>query len=151
MRKLLSILIFLVFSLCIFAVPATREPIVRILADGRMDTVYLHGDEYGSYYGDKPEETPSFRRMYKAPQRELRSAYVPRTGNIRIPVLLVNFKDLSFTLDNPVAQFDDLFNGNGGSNPNATGSVRSYYEASSNGMLILQYDVYGLLWCQQDE
>ena len=150
MRKLSSILIFLVFSLCIFAVPATREPIVRILADGRMDTVYLHGDEYGSYYGDKPEETPFFRRMYKAPQRELRSAYVPRTGNIRIPVLLVNFKDLSFTLDNPVAQFDDLFNGNGGSNPNATGSVRTYYEASSNGLLILQYDVYGPFNLSQD-
>ena len=83
MRKLSSILIFLVFSLCIFAVPATREPIVRILADGRMDTVYLHGDEYGSYYGKNRKKFLSFAGCtkrhsgnYAAPMYREQAIYV---------------------------------------------------------------------------
>lgn len=143
MRKVVSIILFAVFSMGMLAVPASREPIVRITADGRMDTVWLHGDEHWSYYGDKPEADEELIRPFKAPQRELRSAYVPSKGTVRIPVVLVNFTDLSFTIADPVGQFDDLFNGNGGSNPHATGSVRTYYEASSNGQLLLEYDVFG--------
>ncbi len=81
--------------------------------------------------------------VQRAPQNTMRSYYVPRTGTVRIPVVLVNFTDLQFTLENAREQFDALYNANGGSNPNATGSVSGYYAASSDSALNLIFDVYG--------
>ena len=53
MRKILFIVSLLMLSMRLWSVPATREPVVRILADGSADTVYLHGDEYYHYYTDR--------------------------------------------------------------------------------------------------
>ena len=78
-----------------------------------------------------------------APQSTMRNYYVPRTGTVRIPVILVNFTDLQFTLENAREQFSALYNTTGGSNPNATGSVSGYYAASSDSALNLIFDVYG--------
>lgn len=74
---------------------------------------------------------------------QARDAYVPTTGDVRIPVLLVEFKDNSFTLNNPVEAVNRLFNTDGGTNPSAKGSVHTYYYETSTGQLNLQYDVYG--------
>lgn len=104
-----------------------------------MDTVYLHGDEYGA-----------LRPKARAPQMMQFATYLPTSGVVRVPVILVNFADYTFSLDEPVALFDDLFNGNGGSNPHATGSVYSYYAASSDSALSLQYDVHGVYTLSHD-
>lgn len=142
MRQLVTIFILCTYVACVWAVPATPEPIVRILPDGKLDTIYLYGDENGSFVANtRIARMPD--AMHRAPQRTMRDAYVPSEGQVRIPVILVNFSDLSFSMSAPRTQFDDFFNGNGGSNPNATGSVHTYYEASSNGKLNLIYDVYG--------
>ena len=133
MRRWLHIFVLCAWTSAVWAVPATREPIVRIGVDGRLDTVYLQGDEYGAV-----------RSMNRAPQKTQFATFLPTSGVVRVPVILVNFSDYSFSLDEPVAQFDDLFNGNGGSNPHATGSVYSYYAASSDSALSLQYDVFGV-------
>ncbi len=89
------------------------------------------------------ENTDGAGSVQCAPQNTMRSYYVPRTGKVRIPVVLVNFTDLQFTLENAREQFDALYNTNGGSNPNATGSVSGYYAASSDSALNLVFDVYG--------
>lgn len=153
MRREISIFILCVWAVAALAVPATREPIVQIGADGRPDTIYLHGDEYASYRTDargvripsggtySPEAEQLARA--RAPQRTLFASYLPSSGTVRVPVILVSFSDYAFTIDEPLAKFDDLFNGNGGSNPHATGSVRDYYEASSHNALHLQYEVFG--------
>ncbi len=140
----------------VWAVPATPEPIIRILEDGTVDTVYLHGDEYHHFYTDRHgrviAETEykdaalaeeNAQHMLRAPKRQMLYSFVPSRGKVRIPVVLVNFSDLSFTISNPQEQFDDLFNGSGGSNPNATGSVHDYYIASSDSALDLEYEVFG--------
>lgn len=145
MRRYIYIVLFLATSIASWAVPATPKPIVRVLADGSRDTTYLYGDEYGSYRTDKIGRLLSPQRiMNRAPQRQMLSSYVPSTGKVRIPVILVNFKDYNFTLPDAVNQFNDLFNGKGGSNPNATGSVHEYYVASSDSALDLQYEVFGI-------
>lgn len=146
MRRLVVIVLVLSAGLsAAWAVPATKQPIVRILADGRIDTTYLHGDEYGSYRTDARgrmlTKAPAYAR---APQQTMRDTYVPSKGTVRIPVILVNFADYNFTISNPIEQFDDLFNGSGGSNPNATGSVHDYYIASSDSALDLHYEVFGV-------
>ena len=125
-----------------WAVPAVRQPIIRTLENGKTDTIYLYGDENASYRtSTRTARVPSLRAQ--APQQQKIASYVPSQGKVRVPVILVNFTDLSFTIDNPQAQFNDLFNINGGSNPNATGSVHTYFDASSNGALDLDYEVFG--------
>ena len=86
---------------------------------------------------------PGINRIERAPQQTMLSSFVPATGIVRIPVILVNFTDVAFTIDDPVTKFNDFYNGNGGTNPCATGSVHDYYIASSLSSLDLQYDVYG--------
>lgn len=156
MQKTLNILLLLAFAAGALAVPATPEPIIRLLPDGTTDTVYLHGDEYHHFYTDRNglriagsdyedialiEQNANF--PHRAPKKQMLSSFVPLRGNIHIPVILVNFSDLSFSISNPKEQFDDLFNGAGGSNPNATGSVHDYYMASSDSALNLEYEVFG--------
>lgn len=80
--------------------------------------------------------------MSKA-QAVSRSSYVPSTGHVRIPVVLVNYTDCAFTMDDPVGKFDSFYNSNGGTNPNTTGSVHTYYVASSDSTLFLDFDVLG--------
>ncbi len=158
MRRYSTIIFSLILSLSAWSVPATREPIFRLLNDGRCDTVYLHGDEYFHYTTDSRGEIiePGLRKMaqygglrHEAPQRVMLNSYVPKTGKVRIPVILVNFTDLSFSLADAKTQFDDMFNGSGGSNPSATGSVHDYYTASSDSLLDLEYHVFGIYTLSQ--
>ena len=74
---------------------------------------------------------------------QARDAYVPTTGDVRIPIILVEFQDNTFTLTNPVEAINQLFNTTGGTNPSAKGSVHTSYYETSLGQLNLQYDIYG--------
>ena len=127
----------ILFAVCIaairaFAVVATPEPVWRQLPDGTWSEVYIRGDEHYHYLttldGEKIAGTtvgtlsmPS--EHLRAPQYTKLTSFVPSSGTVRIPVILLNFADVAFSIDDPVAKFDDLFNKKGGSNPNATGSV----------------------------
>ena len=65
-------------------------------------------------------------------------------GNKKILVILVNFADKSF--NNPStakARFSSMLNDNGYSANGATGSVRDYFIASSNGNFQPTFDVFG--------
>lgn len=137
----------------LFGVPATPELVTRVLPDGSTELVYMRGDEHAHYLTDidgkyiensyvGPSETTYTDRML-APAQTLLSSYMPSKGVVHIPVILVNYTDLAFTMDNHVAKFDDMFNRNGGTNPNATGSVANYFSASSHGQLQLVFHVYG--------
>lgn len=155
MRKISFVILLLSLSVGLWAVPATPEAIVRVLPDGSTDTVYLHGDEYHHFMTDchgrriaESEYTDEVLRRnatsrQRAPQQQMLYSFVPSQGKVRVPVILLNFSDLSFTLTDPQAQFDDLYNGAGGSNPHATGSVHDYYTASSDSALDLEYEVFG--------
>ncbi|MBQ0034001.1 MAG: M6 family metalloprotease domain-containing protein [Bacteroidales bacterium] len=149
-----------------FAVIATPDPVSVQMPDGSTMTVRLNGDEFASWYttldGEllmrnnagflvpaddnytagheaRVEQATSIRKAAAA----ARNSYVPSRGHVRIPVVLVNFTDRQFVLENVVQKFNDLYNGNGGSNPRATGSVHNYYIASSDSTLFLDYDVLG--------
>ena len=139
-----------VCTLATWAVPASREPIVDILDDGCKDTVFLHGDEYSSFRTKSKKKLQKGGSVFHAPQRTMLHSYMPSRGVVRVPVLLVNFADYSFTIENPIEKFEDYFNGKGGSNPHATGSVHDYYIASSDSALDLQYEVVGIYTLSQD-
>jgi len=67
----------------------------------------------------------------------------PLTGSPKSIVILVNFKDLSFTTPNPVVAFTNLLNEEGYSANGGTGSARDYFRAASNGMSNPEFVVVG--------
>ncbi|MCH5306752.1 MAG: M6 family metalloprotease domain-containing protein [Prevotella sp.] len=74
--------------------------------------------------------------------------YFPHQGNPKCLVLLVNFADNQFTSTNPKAQFEQYFNGetqeNLGQNEDKNlVSVQRYFELSSHGKFIPEFDVVG--------
>lgn len=73
--------------------------------------------------------------------------YVPHTGTITIPVVLVNFKDAEFKINKPKEAFDQLFNSDtqadlGNGNYLNYGSVAKYFRDMSNGAFIPKFKVY---------
>lgn len=74
--------------------------------------------------------------------------YVPHTGTVTIPVILVNFKDVQFTVNNPRAAFEQFFNGTtqtemGNANSYNNGSVAKYFSDMSSGNFTPVFKVYG--------
>ena len=55
-------------------------------------------------------------------------------GDFKALVLLIEFKDLQFTVDNPVQAFTNLLNEKGYNKNGATGSAYDYYNENSNGV-----------------
>ena len=74
--------------------------------------------------------------------------YVPHTGTITIPVVLVNFKDVKFKINEPKKAFDQLFNSDkqadlGNGNNYNYGSVAQYFHDMSKGKFTPKFKVYG--------
>ncbi len=82
------------------------------------------------------------RRIHRAPDNELTQDF-PTSGIVKGIAVLVEFSDNSFTLEDARQQFDDQVNMRNYSDHGADGSVRDYFTASSNGMFIPEFDVYG--------
>ncbi|MDD6103491.1 MAG: M6 family metalloprotease domain-containing protein [Bacteroidales bacterium] len=70
-------------------------------------------------------------------------------GDFKALVLLIEFKDLQFTVDNPVQTFTNLLNEKGYNKNGATGSAYDYYNENSNGVFNPQFDVYGPIQCSK--
>ncbi len=82
--------------------------------------------------------------------------YVPHTGSITIPVVLVNFKDVKFTINNPKEAFEQMFNSDtqkdlGNGNQHSNGSVAQYFNDMSNGAFTPKFKVYGPVTVDKDE
>ena len=65
------------------------------------------------------------------------------TGKHKFLVILVEFSDLKFTIDNPQEQFSRLLNEKGYSDNGGTGSSYDYYYENSGGQFDPSFDVYG--------
>lgn len=61
------------------------------------------------------------------------------TASVKIPVVLLDFKDKHFTSATANADFSALFNGN----ETFTNSVKKYYKDNSGNAVTYQFDVYG--------
>lgn len=73
--------------------------------------------------------------------------YVPHTGTITIPVVLVNFKDVKFKINKPKEAFEQLFNSDtqedlGNGNYLNYGSVAKYFRDMSGGTFTPNFKVY---------
>ena len=151
-RKILYIVLLCFVVNMAYAVIATPDPVLRQLPDGSWQEVYMHGDEHFHYLttlsgerleGTEVGDSAAIVAAKRITIKKRLSSYVPVQGKVYVPVLLVNFADVHFTMDNPVENWDDFYNGSGGTNRYATGSVRDYYLASSDSLLDLEFEVYG--------
>ena len=83
------------------------------------------------------------RRLAKKNLPGLMSASFPLEGEQRALVILVEFADNAFSVDNPNDYFSRMLNESGFSDNGATGSARDYFIDNSCGKFSPQFDVYG--------
>ena len=167
-RKLLAAAIAALLTVSATAVPAKPGVFTHVQPDGSTIRLERHGDEFfhwttiaGTSNVVKEDKdgfwrpaTIDARRRMEARQRRAeanRKRMAPRAqenysmthGERHIPVLLVAFSDLAFSLENPQQQFNALLNEVGYSANMATGSVRDFYVDNSRGAFVPVFDVYG--------
>ncbi len=65
------------------------------------------------------------------------------TGSKRCVILLVQFSDVKFTMDDPQAYYNRVANEKGLSGNGFVGSVSDYFSDQSNGTFNIDFDVYG--------
>ena len=83
-------------------------------------------------------------------------SYVPHKGSIAIPVILVNFEDVHFSINKPREAFEQFFNGTeqksmGNGNAKNHGSVAQYFSDMSSGAFTPTFKIYGPVTLDQDE
>ena len=61
----------------------------------------------------------------------------------RVPVVLFSFSDLDFSMENPAAYYNRLFNEKGFNEGMGPGCVADYFRDQSAGRLNLAFDIYG--------
>ena len=151
------------------AIPAKKGKIVKVQPDGSKITVLLHGDEFlhwtttedgsvvapdvNGYY--KPASMPTVEQLGGREAAEAANAAIlaKRMSSGRLmakeaktyhfPVILVQFSDVQFSVNNPNTAFSNLLNQEGYSENGGTGSVHDYYWENSMHTFDAQFDVYG--------
>ena len=67
----------------------------------------------------------------------------PTTGSPKSLVILAQFTDVKFSVENPADFYDRYFHGEDFHDYNIPGSIDEYFRLSSNGNFTPQFDVYG--------
>lgn len=67
----------------------------------------------------------------------------PVLGEQRALVVLVEYTDVAFTIEDPKDYFTRMLNEEGFSDEGGTGSARDWFVANSNGAFVPEFDVYG--------
>lgn len=67
----------------------------------------------------------------------------PLSGSPKALVILVNFQDVGFQIENPNEAFTNLLNEEGYNKNGGTGSARDYFRDASMGIFNPEFDVYG--------
>ena len=166
MKRILATLALLVGALHILsAIPAFPGKISVTQPDGSVLVIRVHGDEWLNYITDESGNAIArgkdgfFRRVemptvaQRAEAAEMRRtatrmraaarASSMTQGTHRIPVILVSFKDVPFSIENPREAFDALLNQEGYSANGGTGSVHDFYYENSHGAYDPVFDVFG--------
>lgn len=67
----------------------------------------------------------------------------PLFGDVRIPIILVAYQDVPFTVENVREVWDDMANKHGYSEHGAVGSIADYFYEQSRGQFRITFDVIG--------
>lgn len=138
------------------AKPARPGKGVYTQPDGTTLMVELHGNgashwatdasgnmlslDANGFYRISSFRNSAKRSFAKRAERSLRSKIRP-SGEVHIPVLLVEFQDVAFSYDNPQEMFDALLNQEGYSYGGAMGCAGEYFRENSLGAFSPVFDV----------
>lgn len=170
-KKIALLLAVILYSISALAIPAKPGVHIYRQPDGSVIRLEHHGDEFFSWTTiagttqvvqlDKngywrrttldlkqKKAAAELRKQVNekrkiSPRRSTHNDDPMTHGTRHIPVILVAFSDLDFSIDNPAKQFDDLLNQSGYSAHGATGSVQDFYLDNSEGRFQPIFDVYG--------
>lgn len=80
----------------------------------------------------------------------LYSSEYPTEGDVNVLVLLVEFNDVRFTLENPYEYFNNMLNQEGFSEYGGTGSAKDYFRDNSKDQFRPHFDVFGPITLTKD-
>lgn len=163
---IISVLAFLFLSFQADAIKASKKTIDYVQPDGTTIKINLHGDEFhhwatdqngrvltldqNKFYRAQGAQVPIESQMSRLnrnkasePNKSASQANDITHGDHQFLVILVEFDDLYFTIDNPQDKFWNLLNEQGYSANGGTGSAFDYYYENSNGQFNPSFDVYG--------
>ena len=165
MKRIFLTLIALTLVTEVLAIPAKKGAFKYVQPDGSVIWLERHGDEFFHWTTDAntgqavTRDESGFWRATKVDRSAARKAAAARRqvnsrrpsrsrnefnfGTRHIPVLMVEFDDVHFTVSDPKGMFDDLLNQEGYSYGGATGSVRDYFVDNSHGQFTPVFDIYG--------
>lgn len=156
-------LCMIVNSLVAFAVPASPEPATYTQPDGSVIEFRILGDEnshimvgldgtelrYDSQGFLRPvarlnnEAFSGNPQPVTAPKYLISGAAFPAKDNPRALVILAEFPDTKFSVDDPRGYYHRILNLEGFSENGATGSARDFFVENSLGRFTPAFDVYG--------
>ena len=169
MKRIIISLLAALIAVSAYAVPAWPGVIRYQQPDGSVVSIQLHGDEFFSWATlagtktvvdldekgfwrpsqiDRAARQAAMKRRdevnrKRAPRRSS-AANDPMThGERHIPVFLVSFPGVPFSIESPLERFSAMLNENGYSSDGATGSVCDYYVDNSHGAFKPVFDLYG--------
>lgn len=76
-------------------------------------------------------------------RRAQRETLVPTTGEVYVPVILVQYADVKFSMEDALTAFDNHFNADDYKTAGGYGSVKEYFEDQSEGQFVPKFDVIG--------
>lgn len=123
-----------------FVTDAVRDG--QALAFSRDNVMMLEEEAMQAFPAQAVGTIPSMKRM-AALNGTGRSEYPTIGKGNRSLVVLVEFEDVDFTVENPKQYFTRQLNEPGFSDYGACGSALDYYKDASNGLYQPQFDVYG--------
>ncbi|MDE7159257.1 MAG: M6 family metalloprotease domain-containing protein [Muribaculaceae bacterium] len=88
------------------------------------------------------QSQPALKKARRQSERR-RAATYPTLGNQRGLVILVEYKDVHFTVPDAHDEFERMLNEPGYSNLGGTGSARDWFIDNSMGQFTPEFDVYG--------
>lgn len=169
--RLMTAAVGILLSIGVNAIPAKRGIKRTItLTDGTSVEVTLQGDEHFHYYTDaqgnnyiavddevyEMQNAEAMQRLHnnaakRKAQRDLST--MRRVGEVKDKaifrgqrkglIILANFTDKKFSMDDPQATFNRIVNERGYNEGNFKGSVRDYFYDNSYGKFDLEFDVLG--------
>lgn len=151
LRRFILCLAATLIAAAAYAGPARPGTRMYLQPDGSKILISIHGDEHGHWATDASGsvlelDSKGFYRKSSlsripSPGRMPARGTCLTTGEMHIPVVLVEFADVFFSFDDIAVQFDNMLNKEGYSDHGATGSVRDYYVENSHGRFTPVFDV----------
>ncbi|MBO4605936.1 MAG: M6 family metalloprotease domain-containing protein [Bacteroidales bacterium] len=170
MKKIILLTAAFLIATVASAIPAKPGAFSYTQPDGSVVRLELHGDEFFAWttlagtnqvvvlddngywrkttLDNSVRKAAARRRAQALDERKLndRRTHTPNPmthGARHIPVLLVAYSDLGFSIENPAQQFEALLNEHNYSANGGTGSVQDFYMDNSKGQFQPIFDVYG--------